>query len=380
MRILYIGVYRDGTGWSNMAINTMMALIRAGADVVARPVKLNTYKAGDNFPPEILAAEHKSGGRFDVVIQNVLPHMFDYSGRIPLNIGYYCTETSRFDGTNWPAYINTMDMAWVCNSQSLRASRISGVNIPLKVVPIACDIQKYQRKYKELSIRNRLGDDFIFYYIGDFNKRKNIPAIIKAFHLEFDVDEPVSLVIKTNIPGNNNNIKTKENVVSEINRIKHEMKIYPSLDHYKQEIILVGHYTDEEIMRLHASCDCFVCPSYGEAYSLIAFDAMAMGKTPIVTDHTGFLEYMTMKTGWLVDYTDEPVWGMSKGALPTMFTSREMWGAVSIYDLRTCMREAYKNRDLRQKKGIEGRKRAYDFTYEKIGKRMIECLSQNVIG
>lgn len=376
MKVLYIGVYRDSTGWAHMAINSIRALLAAGVDVTARPVKLNTAKV--TLPEAVLEAEAKPGGKFDAVIQNLLPHSLDYCGKIPLNVAYYCTETNRFDGTNWPAHINTMDQAWVCNQQSQAASRCSGVKIPTRVVPIACDLSKYQRHYKPLLIRDRLADSFLFYYIGDFNKRKNLIALIKAFHLEFDVTEPVNLVIKTNIatgPSDDfENVRAREAITQEINNVKREMKLYRSMDQYKQEIILTGHYTEEEIMRLHTSCDCFVCPSFGEAWCLPAFDAMAVGKTPIVTANTGFLEYMTEDTGWLVDCRPEPVWGMSQGTFEDLFTSREQWWSADVYHLMRCMREAYENKDLRQKKSISGRRRAYDFSYEKIGKSMLQCL------
>lgn len=356
----------------------MLALHAAGVDVVARPLKLNNNRA--ELPPLVEEFEKKHGGAFDAVIQNVLPHHADYCGKIPQNVVYYCTETSHFRGTNWADRINSMDVAWVCNPQSLLASRHSGVNPPIEVIPIACDITKYQRNYKTLSIRDRLGDSFIFYYIGEFNKRKNISTLLKAFHLEFDVNEPVHLVLKTNIgPGSGDefkNIEAKEQIVSEINRVKEAMKLYSSLEYYKQEIVLTGRYTNEEIMRLHSSCDCFVCPSFGEAWCLPAFDAMALGKTPIVPNHTGFRSYMSDSCGWLVKSAPEPVFAMHNGTFDNLFTSREQWWGADVYDLMRCMREAYESGTNRQEKALSGKKRAYDFAHEKVGKQMVECLTK----
>lgn len=374
MKLLYLGVFRDGTGWGEMAINTMMALIETGVEVTARAVKLNNSHNVD-LPIQILEAEQKRGGTFDVVIENLLPHSLDYCGKIPQNIAYYCTETSHFRGTNWASRINCMNSAWICNQQGVDASLRSGVKIPIHVVPIACDITKYQRSYQPLSIRDKLGDSFIFYFIGDFNKRKNISALIKAFHLEFDVNEPVNLVIKTSI-GELDNILAREVVISEINRIKESMKLYRSVEQYKQEIFLVGKYTNEEIMRLHASCDCFVCPSYGEAFCIPAFDSMAMGKTPIIPAHTGFLEYMSENYGWLVKSYPEPVYAMHKSDFKEMYNSRETWWGVDIHDLMRCMRSAYENSNVRQAKAMDGRRRAYDFSYQKVGKLMQGILNE----
>lgn len=358
-----------------MAINTMMAMHAAGIDVAARPVKLNSAKA--EVPDIIKVMEENRPGGYDAVIQNILPPMMDFSGLIPKNIAYYCTETSSIADTSWPQKINCMDEAWVCNTQSRGVSINSGVSVLVRVIPIACDTARYERSYKPLSIRNRLGDSFIFYYIGDFNKRKNLSALIRAFHLEFDVNEPVNLVIKTNIGVGSNddyhNIHTREIAIQEINKVKQEMKLYSSVEQYKQEIVLTGQYTEEEILRLHHSCDCFVCPSYGEAWSIPAFDAMAMGKTPIVTNGSGFLEWMG-EGGWTVQCRPEPVFGMYQGTPEDMFTSRESWDAVDIYDLMRCMRQAYSNRELRKEKAAFGRSQAYQFSYDAVGKLISESL------
>ena len=41
MKVLYLGYYRDGTGWAKAAQNYILALQSAGVDVVPRYVKLN---------------------------------------------------------------------------------------------------------------------------------------------------------------------------------------------------------------------------------------------------------------------------------------------------------------------------------------------------
>jgi glycosyltransferase involved in cell wall biosynthesis len=129
------------------------------------------------------------------------------------------------------------------------------------------------------------------------------------------------------------------------------------------------------MMRLHATGDCFVCPSHGEAWCIPAFDAMAMGKTPIVTDHGGFREYIDYQTGYLVESDSAPVFGMENHSLPGMFSSRENWRQVDIDNLRLAMRVAYNARGNNSKVAA-GIKRAYDFSYEKVGAKMVEKLNE----
>ena len=46
MKVLYISNYKDGTGWSNAAINNILALDSAGVEIVPRAV---TVGSGDTF-------------------------------------------------------------------------------------------------------------------------------------------------------------------------------------------------------------------------------------------------------------------------------------------------------------------------------------------
>jgi len=40
MKVLYIGHYKDGTGWGNAAINNILALDAVGVKVVPRAIRL----------------------------------------------------------------------------------------------------------------------------------------------------------------------------------------------------------------------------------------------------------------------------------------------------------------------------------------------------
>jgi glycosyltransferase involved in cell wall biosynthesis len=221
-------------------------------------------------PERILELEGRSSANPDVVIQNVLPHMMDYNGKIAKNIGLYYTETTKFSTSGWPERINTMDEAWVVNHQAKLASEDSGVRKPIHVVAQPCDISKFRRSYNELPFKQVVRDKFIFYTIGETNRRKHLDALIKAFHIEFSPEEPVELLIKTTPVG----VRGAQEIAHQCNEIKQYLKLYPSIEHYKQEIIIVDHWSDEKVAQLHNMCDCFVSASYGEAWCIPAFEAL----------------------------------------------------------------------------------------------------------
>ena len=163
MKILYIGCYREGTGWGNSAIDYILSLDSAGVEVVCRPVKLNNRNP--EIPNRILELEARDSSGCDICIQHVLPHHMEYNSAFKKNIGLYFTETSSFEYSTWPNRINQLDEGWVSCQQSLDASIYSGVKIPLKVFPIPTNISRFERSYEPLDIPE-VKNSFVFYFIG----------------------------------------------------------------------------------------------------------------------------------------------------------------------------------------------------------------------
>jgi glycosyltransferase involved in cell wall biosynthesis len=373
MRVLYLGVWKDGTGWGRAALDYILALDAAGIDVVPRAVKLNDRRTP--IPKRVEELEKKSPRGCDVVIQHLLPHQFEY-GDFRKNIGMYASETDSFPMTNWAECVNMMDEAWVFNEQQVVAADNSGVTVPCRIVPHATDIRRFQRKHEPLpQIVEKTEGNFVFYTIGEMlNKRKNLTALLRAFHSEFHPSEPVSLVIKATGPGMSPD-ETRGRVKEICQVVKQGMKLFARPELYHQEIVVTENLSDADILRLHATGDCFVLPSYGEAWGIPAFDAMAMGKAPIVTNYGGFREYVNHKTGWLLSYRMEQVFGVTE-TFGDLHTSREHWAAPSITDLRRCMREAFENRDLLLRKGEAGKEQAYKFSHSAVGAIMKALLDE----
>lgn len=365
MKVLYIGNFLDPTGWGRGSCDYVLAMDAAGVDLVVRPIKLSHEVA--EIPQRIKELMEKDSSGAETVIQHVLPHYLDFSGKFKKNIAFYASETTSFKSSSWANRLNLMDEIWVINDQMVECARNSGVTRPIKVVGHPTDINKFQKVWPPIpDIRNwDNGGNFIFYTIGEFNKRKNFGSLIKAFHREFDRFEPVSLLIKTSGP--------QQEVINFCNQVKAGLKLYQNENQYKQEIVITDNLSDENIYRLHKSCDVFVSSSLGEAHSIPAFDAMGFGNTPIVPNFGGFPMYIDNNVGWLVDGREEPCFG-AFDTFKDLYTARDNWFQVDELHLGKCMREAYENKELRDEKSLNGQERVYGFTYEKVGARMKECL------
>ena len=373
MKVLYAGVYKDGTGWANAAQGYILALDAAGVDVVPRAIKFNDRQA--EVPQRILQLEKKSSKGSTHVIQNVLPHHMEYSGHFSKNIGIYFTETDSMTSSCWPSRLNLMDELWVCNEQMVEAARKSGVVNKISVVPVPCDTSRYEEA--EASSRNTFAEltneRFRFYFIGELKRRKNLVSLLKAFHLEFGFNEPVDLVIKANI-GDESQDECKKHIQEMSRAVKENLKLYRNIQDYKEEILITSFLDDRTLLDLHKCCDCLGAPSFAEAWCIPAFDAMAMGNPPIVNNVGGMKSFINQGNGWLVGNFIEPAFGM-QDTFQDLYSGRENWWNIDIIHLRRCMREAYENKEVRQRKSENGMCDRYAFSTEAIGEQMRRLLS-----
>lgn len=361
MKVLYIGVYRDGTGYGQAAEDYILSLDSVGVDVVCRPLKLNNVNHEPN--PIINKLESKSSKNCDIVIQHVLPIHMQYNGNFDYNIGLFAYETSNFKMSGWKNYLNLMDANIVINNQMITSCINSGVTTPLHLVPHARNFSNYVEKYEKLeTITSQVSSsDFIFYTIGEMTKRKNFSALLKAYFTEFSESEPVCLFVKTN--------KSTYEFYDYCGKILDGL----SIKNPPKVISMTERISDDDINRIHYTCDAFVQPSYGEAWSIPAFDAMAFGKTPIVTNCTGYREYIDDSVGWLVEGHDEPIFAADK-QVDDIYTYNETWFSVDIMDLKRKMRECYEKEGIRRLKAQNALDRAYEFSYEKVGSIFLEVL------
>lgn len=369
MKLLAIGHYREKSAWSKSFIDICYALDSVGVEVVVRPVKLGL--PCPNLPDKILEMENRSTSGCSTIISYVLPHYFTYSGHFKKNIGMFCTETDSLGVSGWDSYCNLMDDIIVFSSDSRWACIRSGVSKPVHVIGQPVDVNKYKLPRQILN----LGSDFKFYGIGEWTSRKNWGALIRAFHQTFRPSEPVSLLLKVN----SNNLSPQDlikDVQNTVDKIKKDMKLYPNTAMYKQELLITDYVPDETILDLHYSCDCYVSTSHGEAINLGCLDAIGFCKYPIVTNTGGMRDIINNSlVGRTVRSQKSPVTGVYD-TLDGLFTGYENWESINIYELGKEMRYVYENKkDFNDIMKRESEKRINDFSYENIGKRLLEVIN-----
>ena len=359
MKVLYIGNYKDGTGWSNACINNILAMDAAGINVVPRVISFN--EISDDIPPRIMELEQNDPVGSDVCIQHTLPHLYSYNSKYK-NIGFYVTETSNFRDSLWHKSINIMDEAWVPNKQIVKASQQSGVDVPIKIIPHSLPIASYKNVPIGAQVEE-LRNTFNFGFIGEFVSRKNIEALIKAFHLEFHPAEPVNLFLKINRPNTDANecMKTFQEYVT---HIKSGLKLRQN---YKEEIVISGRFNRVDLLSLMNQCHCFVMPSYGEAWCIPALEAMAMGLPVIYTKGTGMDDFCS---GISVSSREVPCY-KAIDTLPNLYTANSKWNEIDVEQLAFAMRSMYtKYKEFPtefKKEKSKAKKTAAKYSHKKVG-------------
>lgn len=358
MKVLYINNYKDGTGWANAGINNILALDAAGVEVVPRALKFNT--GNSPYPDRIKELEDNSTGDCDICIQHTLPHLYSYNANFK-NIGCFTSESSNFRDTGWHKSCNLMDELWVSSLYTRASARLSGVTKPIHVAPYSLDMSIYQDVSGNQI--DELTNTFNFAFVGEFIERKNIQALLRAFHSEFSMLEPVNLYIKTSMA----DLNTVQNFCQEV---KDGLKIRSK---YKEEVIIAGILNRLDYNSVLSQCHSFVMPSRGEAFCIPALEAMALGLPVIYTQHTGMDDFCY---GTSITARPTPCFG-TLTTLPDVDTANSMWNEIDITELASAMRAAFmKWRSPQAAEESEtAKEKALEYDHKIIGQKLKELLN-----
>ena len=218
-----------------------------------------------------------------------------------------------------------MDEIWVPSETTKSQTENSGVTTPVKVVPHSLDLTKYKDANRGGKI-DELDNNFTFGFVGEFIERKNIKALVQAFHMTFDPMEPVNLFIKTSKA-------TLNEVENYCLNVRNGLKLRKN---YKKEIVIVGMMENDDYISVLNQVDCFVMPSKGEAFCIPGLEAMALGIPSIYTMFTG-MDYLV---GQPVRSHKTPCFGAME-TLAELDTAESTWQEIEVDGLSETMRYMY---------------------------------------
>ena len=201
-----------------------------------------------------------------------------------------------------------------------------------------------------------------------------LESVIKAFHSEFDVSEPVHLLLQMDL------LQASEQKTQELNNfigsVKEKIGLHKSIHSYKKDFISSHWETEISKLQFHDYGDCFISNNVTSA-SLQDLEAAAFGSQPIVAEQSpsaNLINEATKINGTFVSKEKT-----ESSMFPTMNNAKDFTISVCEIGLRRAMREKYEEWSADPMSKIENRKRGIidmdRYSLEKSGQRMKEALS-----
>jgi glycosyltransferase involved in cell wall biosynthesis len=265
-------------------------------------------------------------------------------GRIKKRIGVTVFETDRIPA-HWVAPCNEMDEIWVPSSFNVETFSRSGVQKEkLRVVPRTIDFHKYQQPFAKYAFTGPV-KSFKFLYSCAFDYRKGVDLLLRSYCEEFSEQEDVSLILKVFTPGWSEELDVPALLRSYI----------PQTEKVPHIHFIFGKVSERELLQLYASCDCYVSTERANGWSNPAMEMMALGKPVIHIGWGGNTAYMNAQNAFLIEHEGEYE---AVDERLSRHRSREYaghrWIKVSKESVRKTMREAYENKEKREKIARQG--------------------------
>jgi glycosyltransferase involved in cell wall biosynthesis len=157
-----------------------------------------------------------------------------------------------------------------------------------KLVAIYNGVGEHFRPIKDKNILEKIKKNYdlpekFFFFLGNTDPKKNVPNVLKAYHLFTQKNEIVPLVI--------------------LDFDKNELqKILANLNaqHLMKHIQLLGYIPNNELPAIYTLADLFLYPSLRESFGIPILEAMACG-TPVITSNTSSMPEVSGKASILVN-------------------------------------------------------------------------------
>lgn len=361
MKVKYISNYRDGTEWSKAATYNMLALDNAGIKVIPENISYNNNSFNRTMHPKVRDLEFNVDIDCEIAIHHCLPNSYKQINYIK-NYGCVGIETNTLDNPFWTKPMSIMDEMIVPNNGSKNC--LSKYGISSKVFNYWFDFDLVYNSQKMLEIQ-QLANSFNILFIGEFSKRNNVEALIRAFHSEFQPFENVNLVIKTN----------NQSVIEFLSEVKKRLKLRKN---YKDEIVITNDLNDNQLYSLMRQCHLNVLPSYGAAWSYSILEGMALGLLPVYTSGIGIEDYAKESYSFKVNSKEANCYGATDTFID-LYTGNDYWFEIDIADLQYKLRQGYelfKNKKEWAAKSAEAINDASNYDYKKSNNSVNKLLEE----
>ena len=220
--------------------------------------------------------------------------------------------------------------------------------------------------------RETILNSLVFSWLSTFVTPR-FDELLHGFTQEFLPSSGVQLVIKTKARGRKKmslgDIEKRAAKLLKMNKVPSNVLFYSGFGGDND-------LAEPEYAALYHATDAFVLPTHAEGWCRPCMEAMACGKTAIVTGWSAVLEFMNNENSMLINYTLGAVPDSAISTVTRKFQHKE-WATASVPHLRQLMRSAVTDEALRAKLGRAARLTIEEqFSRKAIGLRMQKRLGE----
>lgn len=192
---------------------------------------------------------------------------------------------------------------------------------------------------------------FLFaFHMMSVMERKNPLGLIQAFRAAFNVDEPVSLVLKTSFGDRHPAQVEQLRAAAEGSNIR----------------IIDAVYSPDEVLSLMDACDAYVSLHRSEGLGLTMAEAMLLAKPVVATGYSGNVDFMDNDNSLLVPYTLEKL-----GRPIPPYDADSEWAEPSLSDAAQAMRRLFDDQNWARELGLRGQLSArHNLSLERAGRKI----------
>jgi len=306
---------------------------------------------------EFLMKLQKKELNFDAIqVLHCIPPIQKRVTKLKKNIAFVVFETFQPDKL-WIDILNNNDAMIAVSKFNYKVFAHEKITKPLFYLPHCFDINIYNKNVKSL----KKFDIFTFLFMGTWKVRKGYIQLIEAWLTEFNTQDNVQLVIKTDKP------QYASNYVEKIKKELGKSKGFAPILFEKQ---VLGENLMPSFMK---SFDCLVLPSLGEGFYIPALHSMALGVPVIISNFSGCQDYANNDTATLLEPSGFILHNDMDG-IPQF--KNKKWAFIAVKDIREKMRYAINNIDILKDKS----KVAYNYVHENFNYNKVANLFGEMIG
>lgn len=141
---------------------------------------------------------------------------------------------------------------------------------------------------------------FTVFFAGRICEQKGLPLLIDSIRLSIKSGMDFKWIVcgKVNLAVGLKIGHSKNIYMDELQQLQHN---------FPENVVLAGHLENEEVLKLGASSDAWVVPSFHAPFEIVGLEAMSV-KTPLVcTKIGGFLEYANEENSVFIDFNPQDV-------------------------------------------------------------------------